>query len=166
MRCVTRTSDDLSLAQGFTPCFDSRTLMTGSLRRLFWTFATGVPGAGLLAMRVVAAAALGFKSVTGLSDQFPIASAPIIALQIAAGLLLLVGLWTPLAGLLVVVLEGWLLIAQPHDPWPHILLATLGGALALLGPGAWSADARFYGWKRLDIRARQTRANTSEEPEP
>ena len=117
-------------------------------------------------MRVVAAAALGFKAVSGLSDQFQIAAAPIVALQIGAGLLLLVGLWTPLTGLLVVVLEGWLLFAQPHDPWPHILLATLGGALALLGPGAWSVDARLYGWKRVDIRDRQTRAITSAEHEP
>jgi len=108
-------------------------------------------------MRVVAAAALGFKAVSGLSDQFQIASALIIALQIGASLLLLVGLWTPLAGLLVVVLEAWLLFAPPHDPWPHILLATLGGALALLGPGAWSADARLFGWKRVDISDRRTR---------
>jgi putative oxidoreductase len=136
------------------------------VRRLFWTFATGVPGAGLLVMRLVAAAALGVKGVNGLSDQFHIASAPIIALQVGAALLLLVGLWTPLAGLLVVVLEGWLLFAQPHDPWPHILLATLGGALALLGPGALSADARLYGWKRVDIRDRETRAITSAEHEP
>jgi uncharacterized membrane protein YphA (DoxX/SURF4 family) len=133
------------------------------LRRLFWTFAAGAPGAGLLVMRLVAAAALGFKAVSGISDQFQIASAPIVALQISAGLLLLVGLWTPLAGLLVVVLEGWLLFAQPHDPWPHILLATLGGALALLGPGAWSADARLYGWKRVDIRDRRNRTITSTE---
>lgn len=136
------------------------------MRRLFWTFATGVPGAGLLVMRLVAAAALGVKGVSGLSDQFHIASAPIIALQVGAALLLLVGLWTPLAGLLVVVLEGWLLFAQPYDPWPHILLATLGGALALLGPGALSADARLYGWKRVDIRDRETRAITSAEHEP
>jgi uncharacterized membrane protein YphA (DoxX/SURF4 family) len=117
-------------------------------------------------MRLVAAAALGVKGVSGLSDQFQVGSAPIIALQVGAGLLLLVGLWTPLAGMLVVVLEGWLLFAQPHDPWPHILLATLGGALALLGPGALSADARLYGWKRVDIRDRQTRAITSAEHEP
>ena len=112
-------------------------------------------------MRVVAAAALGFKAVGGVSDQFRIGSAPIIALQIGAGLLLLVGLWTPLAGVLIVALEGWLLFARPQDPWPHILLATLGVALALLGPGAWSADARLYGWKRVYIRDRQTRVVTS-----
>jgi hypothetical protein len=133
------------------------------LRRLFWTFATGVPGAGLLVMRVVAAAALGFKAVSGLSDQFQLGSAPIVALQVGAGLLLLVGLWTPLVGPLIVALEGWLLVARPQDPWPHILLATLGAALALLGPGAWSADARLYGWKRVHIRERQTRAVPSAE---
>ena len=166
MRCVTRTSDDLSLAQGFIPFFNILTLIRGPLRRLFWTFATGVPGAGLLVMRVVAAAALGFKGVSGLSDQFQIASAAIIALQIGAGLMLLAGLWTPLAGLLVVVLEGWLLFAQPQDPWPHILLATLGGALALLGPGAWSVDAWLFGWKRINIRDRRTRVDTAAAPEP
>ena len=117
-------------------------------------------------MRVVAAAALGFKAVSGLSDQFHTGSAAIIGLQIGAGLLLLVGLWTPVAGLLVVALEGWLLVAQPQDPWAHILLATLGGALALLGPGAWSADARLFGWKRIEIRDRRTGADPSAEPEP
>ena len=132
------------------------------MRRLFWTFATGVPGAGLLVMRVVAAAALGFNAVNSLSNPLQIGSATISVLQLAAGLLLLAGLWTPLAGLLVVGLEGWRLFARPQDPWPQILLATLGGALALLGPGAWSADASLYGWKRVDIRERQTRAAEQE----
>jgi putative oxidoreductase len=123
------------------------------LRRLFWTFATGVPGAGLLVMRLVAAAALGFKAINSLSNQLQIGSATIIVLQMGGGLLLLAGLWTPFAGLLVVVLEAWLLLARPQDPWPYILLATLCGALALLGPGAWSVDARLFGWKRINIRS-------------
>src|SRR5262245_13281348 len=113
-------------------------------------------------MRVVAAAALVFNAIGGLSDHH-MGSTPIGALQISAGLLLLVGLWTPLAGLLIVALEGWLLFARSQDPWPHILLATLGGALALLGPGAWSADARRYGWKRVYIRNRPTRDITPPE---
>ena len=109
-------------------------------------------------MRVVAAAALAVNAINSLSNQLHVGSATIGILQMVAGLLLLGGLWTPLAGMLVVVLEARTLIAHPHDPWPHILLATLCGALALLGPGSWSADAWLYGWKRVDIRQRQTRA--------
>jgi hypothetical protein len=109
-------------------------------------------------MRVVAAAALGVNAINRLSSQPHVGSATLVVLQMVAGLLLVGGLWTPIAGLLVVVLEARLLIAQPHDPWPHILLATLSGALALLGPGAWSADAWLYGWKRVEIRERHARA--------
>jgi uncharacterized membrane protein YphA (DoxX/SURF4 family) len=116
-------------------------------------------------MRVVTAAALAAKALSSVSTEMAIGSAMVPVLQIGTALLLLVGLWTPLAGLLVVVLEGWLLSSWPHDAWTHILLATLGGALALLGPGVWSADARLYGWKRIDIRDRQTR-DTSVQPEP
>jgi len=72
-----------------------------------------------------------------------------------AAILLLTGLWTPIAGALVAVLELWAAFSQPGDPWTRILLATLGLALALLGPGAWSVDARLFGWKRIAIRDRQ-----------
>jgi hypothetical protein len=33
-----------------------------------------------------------------------------------------------------------------------VLLATLGAALAALGPGAHSVDARLYGRKRIEIQ--------------
>jgi putative oxidoreductase len=117
-------------------------------------------------MRVVAAAALAVNAINGLSHLLQVGSATIAVLQMVAGLLLLGGLWTPFAGLLVVVLEARPLFAQPHDPWPHILLATLCGALALLGPGSWSADAWLYGWKRIDIRTRRPHVDTSAESEP
>jgi len=117
-------------------------------------------------MRVVAATALVSKAISGLSSQLPIGSTSIFVLEMSAGLFLLVGLWTPLVGLLVVVLQGVLLFSRPPDPWTHILLATLGGALALLGPGAWSADARLFGWKRINIRDPQTRPERSAAPDP
>jgi uncharacterized membrane protein YphA (DoxX/SURF4 family) len=135
------------------------------VRRLFWTFVPGVPGAGLLVMRVVAAAALASKAISNLSDQLPIGSVAVFVLQTGVGLLLLVGLWTPVAGLLVAVLEAWQLLSQPQDVWTHILIATLGGVLALLGPGAWSVDARRFGWKRINIRDRQTRDDSPASPE-
>jgi len=82
----------------------------------------------------------------------PLGLTGIHVLEIAAGLLLLAGFWTPIAGVLLAVIEIWSAFTHPHDPWSYILLATLGAALAMLGPGAWSLDARLFGWKRIDIR--------------
>jgi hypothetical protein len=48
------------------------------------------------------------------------------------------------------LLELWSVFSQAGDPWIHILLGTLGAALALLGPGGWSVDAYLFGWKRID----------------
>lgn len=73
-------------------------------------------------------------------------------LGIAAGILLVVGLWTPMAGSLVAALGIWNSITEPGDPWANIFLATIGIGLALLGPGEWSADSRLFGWKRIDVR--------------
>ncbi len=68
------------------------------------------------------------------------------------GLLLLVGLWTPVTGAIVAITELWIVFSHGPDPWVSVLLVGLGAALALMGPGAWSLDARLYGWKRIEIR--------------
>jgi putative oxidoreductase len=92
-----------------------------------------------------------FEALTVVTG-FPRAMPSIVAA--AAGLLLFAGLWTPIAGLLVASLELWMAFSAPADPWPFLLAAAIGAALALLGPGAWSADARIYGRKRIAIRDR------------
>ena len=126
------------------------------MRRLFSTFATGLPGAGLLIMRLVAGTVLIFRAVAGLSGALAIAPAPLLVVQIGFGLLLLAGLWTPVAGTLVAVVALWRLFSRHGEPWIEVLLATLGVALALLGPGAWSVDARLFGWKRIDVPDRKS----------
>jgi len=47
---------------------------------------------------------------------------------------------------------------QPGDPSANIFLATIGIALALLGPGEWSVDARLFGWKRIRVRTMKNQA--------
>ena len=77
-------------------------------------------------------------------------------LATAAGILLIAGLWTPLAGVLAAAAELSCAFEQPRDSLTHILLLTLGVALALVGPGAWSVDARLFGWKRINIQHRKS----------
>jgi len=68
-----------------------------------------------------------------------------------AGLLLLVGLGTPVIGGLVAAIELWIAMSQVGNPWIPILLASLGGTAAMIGPGAWSIDARLFGRKHIDL---------------
>ena len=72
-------------------------------------------------------------------------------LMMAGGILLLAGLWTPVSGTMTAALGLWSVISQASDLEAGTLLASIGAALALLGPGAWSADARLFGWKRIDV---------------
>jgi len=101
-------------------------------------------------MRLVAAASLIIHGIMKLQTGSAIHLLPVFA--IALGILLLAGLWTPISGSLVVMLAMWNIVLRPGDPWGCIFFATLGAALVLLGPGGWSADARLFGWKRIDIR--------------
>jgi uncharacterized membrane protein YphA (DoxX/SURF4 family) len=107
-------------------------------------------------MRLVAGIAVVVHGVTALRGGPPIGPAILHVVETTTGILLLAGLWTPIAGTFVAVIALWKAFSQPGDPWTNIMLGTLGAALTLLGPGAWSVDARLFGWKRIDIRDRQS----------
>lgn len=103
-------------------------------------------------MRLVAGFCLvihGFGKLAGPSLHFTAFG----VCAIGVGVLLLAGLWTPVAGTLALALALWNILAtRPRDPSACILMATIGVSLALIGPGAWSVDARLFGWKRIDIQ--------------
>jgi hypothetical protein len=124
------------------------------LQRLFSNFAHGWPGHGLLLLRMLTGFALIHYGIVDQREAHRFASMapPIIAA--GAGILLLVGLWTPVAGALVAIAEVWIALSRPGDPWIPIILATLGATLAMVGPGAWSIDARLFGRKHIDISER------------
>jgi len=107
-------------------------------------------------MRLVATIALARQGIVQLSGG---ASGWVSAFGLAViafAILLIAGLWTPVAGTFVALIELWNVYSRNGDLWFYILLGTLGVALALLGPGAWSVDARLFGWKRIDIRDRSS----------
>jgi uncharacterized membrane protein YphA (DoxX/SURF4 family) len=107
-------------------------------------------------MRAAAGIVLVFHKVTAVQNGPSLESAILHVVTTGAGLLLLAGLWTPIAGALTAAFALWHALSHPGDSWSCIMLATLGAALALLGPGGWSIDARLFGWKRIDIRDRES----------
>jgi len=113
-------------------------------------------------MRLAASAAL-LNRVFRVRRSEPSIESVILQLRlIALAILLLAGLWMPVAGALMTVTELWIIssklaLLRPGDFGGNILLPALGVALALVGPGAWSVDARLFGWKRIEIRAPKRR---------
>ena len=124
------------------------------MQRLFTMFPGGWPGAGLLLLRVAAALPLligGSFELRGVPHSWGYATQFIAVID---GVLLLAGLWTPVAGTLKTVIEIWIIFTSGHALVAHLLRAILGASLVMLGPGAWSVDARLFGRKRIDIRGR------------
>jgi uncharacterized membrane protein YphA (DoxX/SURF4 family) len=119
------------------------------VRRLFFTFASGPPGVGLLLLRLLAGTTVIVHSINLLRAQSPLAIVGLSILLIALGLLLVVGLWTPVAGGLVAASSPFEAAFYTGDRGYCLIIAVLALALTLIGPGAWSIDARLFGWKRL-----------------
>jgi hypothetical protein len=130
------------------------------LRRLYSTFAGGRPGMGLLLLRVILGSALVVRASSTVWSDPPIETTIISLFLAGFGLLLIPGLWTPIAATLVALLETGQIVTIAGDRWVPILLGTIGGALAMLGPGLWSIDARLFGWKRVEAPPRKTSSNS------
>jgi hypothetical protein len=119
------------------------------VQRLFSTFPCGLPGAGLLLLRGATALPLVYAGVLTAGSSAPVSLELVTA---AAAILLLVGFWTPLAGGLIAATELVLAWSHPAAPWTFVQFAALGAALAMLGPGGCSVDARLFGRKQIEIR--------------
>jgi uncharacterized membrane protein YphA (DoxX/SURF4 family) len=126
-----------------------------SVQRLFSTFANGLPGLGLLLQRVVTGAALICLAVTHLSESPGGSALTLCLIGSGAGIFLMVGLWTPVVGVAIAFLQTWAFLSGAPDPAIALLIAALGVSLSLIGPGAWSIDARIFGRKQISVPQRQ-----------
>jgi uncharacterized membrane protein YphA (DoxX/SURF4 family) len=129
------------------------------LQKLFAAFPAGWPGIGLICLRVAVAIALLTHGITMLSS----AAAPAFHLwaiescAIAVGAALLIGFLTPLAGAAASITYLYIgatqLLRNGHDSHGSTAwcLAVISVALVLLGPGAFSLDARLFGRREIII---------------
>jgi len=120
------------------------------LQCLFSTFAEGWPGFGLLLQRVLTSAVLLYFACTHVLESSSLAPNLPHLTAAVAGVLLLFGLWTPLAGSAIAIVEVWILLARSANPRFAIILVSLGATVAMIGPGIWSIDAQLYGRKHIE----------------
>lgn len=132
-----------------------------ALHRLFTSFPGGWPGVGLLLLRLATGAAVATHGASYFAGHAALSlwSAVTGTGSVLIGTLLLLGFLTPFAGMLALVVTGAAAFSllpapdlNPFDaPMAAALLASISAALAFLGPGALSVDARLFGRREIVI---------------
>lgn len=127
------------------------------MQRLYSMFPAGKAGAGLLILRIVVALQLPAFSTCCTS---PVMDWWMEMLTEGLAVLLCIGILTPLLALLCVatalvcLLNHWV---QMQLMLPMFSLAIANAlALMLLGPGAYSLDAKFFGRRLIILRDHAT----------
>ena len=111
-------------------------------------FPTGAPGIALLMLRFSLAATILDKGSPSMK-----AAPSLIYLAVVQCLLLCLGFLTPFVASSVCLLELTAFLVPGHTEWRFIELPSANAvALALLGPGAYSLDARRFGRRVVVFR--------------
>ena len=107
-------------------------------------FPTGLPGVGLIAVRVTVAAML-------LVDGSPQCMGCAIGSLVAA-VCLVIGILTPYAAAFAGCLEFWRLCTRDNvDLFHSIAAMVVSLALGVLGPGAYSVDNKIFGRRLVNL---------------
>jgi putative oxidoreductase len=122
-------------------------------RRSFSAFPDGWPGHGLLLLRLTLGLPLIYSGTADLAAVH-LTLIPQVAAAIA-GIFLVCGLFTPVAGAIIVLAQVWMgfspAFANDGERSMRLFLAAAAASVAMLGPGAWSLDARRFGRKVFEI---------------
>ena len=139
------------------------------MQRLFTSFPGGPPGAGLLLLRSTLGIAGVLEAGLLLKHDGRLALTAAAIVSGAAAVLLVLGFLTPAASLSLGLSSAALWLAgDTAAVWPKgvitLQLAGSSAAMALLGPGAFSIDARLFG--RREIVVGLERPSRSSRPLP
>ena len=121
------------------------------MRHFFSNFAAGWPAVGLLLIRIAAGMALVIDGrELQAVERHPFAFV-LAVITIGNGVILIAGLLTRTAGILAVAVSVSELVFLHGTLCPAMLLAAMGAGMSIVGPGAYSLDAWFFGMRRIDI---------------
>jgi putative oxidoreductase len=128
------------------------------VQRLFSAFPDGRPGLGLLLLRAVVGLTAAVQGAVFLTAAGPHPLGAWIAggLATAGGMTVLIGFLTPGTGACVGVSIAllWYRVPPPSvslDGVTALIIVADSAAIALLGPGAFSVDARLFGRREIRI---------------
>jgi uncharacterized membrane protein YphA (DoxX/SURF4 family) len=103
---------------------------------------------GLLILRLAAGfSLLGVDYMT--SGPGGLATVLLRCVALAVAVLLMLGFGTPFAAVGTAVIQVGIMTLERRYSSSAMIATALGVALAMLGPGAWSLDARVFGRKRI-----------------
>jgi uncharacterized membrane protein YphA (DoxX/SURF4 family) len=134
------------------------------LHILFSTFPRGVPGLGLLLLRMATSSVLVLQGAsilsTGVDSAVQNSLLPLV--EVLSGVCLLLGFLTPIAATIAMLVEvamavSWLRMVNVNGVQTRqgvLVVAVMSAALILLGPGAFSIDSRLFGRREVIIPRR------------
>jgi putative oxidoreductase len=121
------------------------------VQRWFSSFPDRWPGIGLLLLRLTLAASLFADASARLRAPASPLALPAVA-DILLGTALIAGIWTPLVAIGIALLQIGMAAMAEGPLEPPLQRAAAALCLALVGPGAWSIDARLFGRRRVEIK--------------
>jgi len=122
------------------------------MQKLFSAFPGGWPGLGLLLLRALVGVTLVVQTLTYLESEKP----SLLTWLVAATVLiiascLLAGFMTPIAAAAIGLATAALIVFTANLNEIGLNVIVLATVVALLGPGAFSIDARMFGRREILI---------------
>lgn len=117
------------------------------LQKLFSAFPNGLPGVGLLLLRAFVSVLIALTVFdTAHASAGPVAWV-VAGVSFAIAVCLLAGFMTPLIAATIVT--GGIVLAVSNTVPVRLEVIILAVVIALLGPGAFSLDARMFGRREI-----------------